>query len=70
MCFGPALSGDEFVGDVFWTYLFGADVFWTYLFGGGRVAPSGTRPCSSSAWPRSGTRPGPVPVLEEAPRQY
>ena len=52
MFFGPTLSGDEFVGDVFWTYLFGGDVFWTYLFGGGRVAPSAARPYFSAVWLR------------------
>ena len=62
MCFGPTLSGDEFVGDVFWTYLFGADVCWPCLFGGGRVA----RPVLDLALlPR-----GPVPVLDQAPFRY
>ena len=52
MFFGRTLSGDEFVADVFWTYLSGRDVFWTYLFGGAGVAPSGTRPYWCAAWLR------------------
>ena len=54
MFFGRILSGDEFLGDVFWTYLLGQDVFATFLFGGAGVAPTG--PVSVAP---SGT--GPVP---------
>ena len=50
MFLGLILSGDEFLGNVFWTYLFGQDVSPTYLFGDAGVAttanvslaPSGT----------------------------
>ena len=41
MFFGRIPSGDEFLGNVFWTYLLGQDVFATYLFGGAGVAPTG-----------------------------
>ena len=41
MFFGRILSGDEFWGNVFWTYLAAQDVFATCLFGGAGVAPTG-----------------------------
>ena len=41
MFFGRILSGDEFLGNAFWTHLVAQDVFATYLFGGAGVAPTG-----------------------------
>ena len=41
MFFGRILSGDEFLGNVFWIYLVAHDLFATYLLGATRVAPTG-----------------------------